>query len=169
MNFFGRLSYICTSLGPGVSVISVSTESSASQSYRSKLWFKGLIHISRRGKPYVSIISVSIGSVWRSHIRHPLYKYTNQFNWRLLSRFYRLKRFQRNEFEWSRIRNVSIHSIFINFHSFSIVFHRFKCVQRYKYEWTTLNGVERVIHSVISSTIFSWAVWDRSIVLWGLK
>ena len=43
--FFGRLSHICASSGRGVSVKSVSTVGFASQSYRSKLYFKRLTHI----------------------------------------------------------------------------------------------------------------------------
>ena len=65
----GRLSHICASLGQGVSVILVSTVSLASQSYHCKLWFKRLTHISLISTPRVSLISVSIGLVWRSHIR----------------------------------------------------------------------------------------------------
>ena len=69
----GRLSHKCASLGQGVSVILVSMISLASQSYHCKLWFKRLNHISLSSKPRVSLISVSFGSFWRSHIRHPLY------------------------------------------------------------------------------------------------
>jgi len=69
--FFGRLSHICASLGWGVSVISVSTVNFVSQSYRSKLWFKCLNHISINTKPRVSLIPISFGSFCRSHIRHP--------------------------------------------------------------------------------------------------
>ena len=69
--FLGRLSHICASLGQGVSVISVSTVSFVSHSYHSKLWFKRLNHISLKSRPRVSLISVSIELVWRSHIRHP--------------------------------------------------------------------------------------------------
>ena len=70
----GRLSHICASLGQGVSVILVSTIILASGSYHCKLWFKRLNHISLSGTPRVSLISVSFGSFWRSHIRHPLYQ-----------------------------------------------------------------------------------------------
>ena len=69
-NFFGRLSHICASLGRGVAVISVSTLSFASQSYRSKLCLKRLTHISFSSKPQVSLISVPFGSFCRTHIRH---------------------------------------------------------------------------------------------------
>ena len=68
---FGRLSHICASLGQGVSVISVSNVSLVSHSYHSKLWFKRLNHISLESRLHVSLISVSIGFVWRTHIRHP--------------------------------------------------------------------------------------------------
>ena len=44
-----------------------------SHSYRCKLWFKPLNHISFSSYPRVSLISVSIRSFCRSHIRHPLY------------------------------------------------------------------------------------------------
>ena len=70
-NFFGRLSRICASSGRGVSVISMSTVGFPSQSYRSKLCFKRLTHISLNGEPRVSLISVSIESFWRTHIRQP--------------------------------------------------------------------------------------------------
>jgi len=69
--FFGRLSHICASLDQGVSVILVWTVSLASQSYHCKLWFKRLNHISLITKPRVWFISVSLGSFWRIHIRHP--------------------------------------------------------------------------------------------------
>ena len=65
----GRLSHICARLG--VSVILVSTVSLASQSYHCKIWFKRLTYISISSTPRVSLISVSFGSFWRSHIRHP--------------------------------------------------------------------------------------------------
>ena len=67
----GRLSHICARLGQGVSVILVSMVSLVSHSYHCKLWFKRLTHISLISTPRVSLISVSIGLVWRSHIRHP--------------------------------------------------------------------------------------------------
>ena len=70
-NFFGRLSHICATLGQGVSIILLSTVILAYQSYHCKLWFKRLNHISLSSKPRVSLISVSFGSFWRSHIRHP--------------------------------------------------------------------------------------------------
>ena len=70
-NFFGCLSHICARLGQGVSVILVSTVSLASQSYHCKLWFKRLTHISLSSTHRVSLISVSFGSFWRSHIKHP--------------------------------------------------------------------------------------------------
>ena len=76
--FFGRLSHICARLGQGVSVILVSTVSLASQSYHCKLWFKRLTHISLSSTPRVSLISVSVGLVWRSHIRHPPIFYRNK-------------------------------------------------------------------------------------------
>ena len=71
LKIFGRLSHICASLGRGVSVISVSTVNFVSQSYRFKLWFKCLNHISINTKPRVSLIPISFGSFCRSHIRHP--------------------------------------------------------------------------------------------------
>ena len=69
-NFLGRLSHICASLSRGVEVISVSTLSFASQSYRSKLCFKLLTHISFSSKPQFLLISVPFGSFCRTHIRH---------------------------------------------------------------------------------------------------
>ena len=67
----GRLSHICASLGQGVAVISVSMVTLTSQSYRYKLFFKRLSHISIISTPRVSLISVSFGSFCRTHIRHP--------------------------------------------------------------------------------------------------
>ena len=55
----------------GVSVISMQVWIKASQSYHCKLWFNRLTHISLSSTPCVSLISVSIGLVMRSHIRHP--------------------------------------------------------------------------------------------------
>ena len=45
-NFLGRLSHTGASSGQGVSVISLSTVGFTSHSYRSKLWFMRLTHIS---------------------------------------------------------------------------------------------------------------------------
>ena len=78
---FGRLSHTCASSGRVVSVILMSTVGFTSQSYRSKLWFKRLNHISLNGKPRVSLISVSIGQVWRSHKWHPL---QDSFGWYIM-------------------------------------------------------------------------------------
>ena len=55
----------------GVYVLNVLIEDCVSQSYQSKLWFRRLTHISPNGGARVSLISVSIGSVWRTYIRHP--------------------------------------------------------------------------------------------------
>ena len=67
----GCRSHIGARSGRGVSVILVSTESLASQSYRCKMWFKCRNHISINGGASVALISVSIGSFCRTHIRHP--------------------------------------------------------------------------------------------------
>ena len=61
----------------GVSVLSVEVWVEMSYSYHSKSLFKvwtsnRSTHISLNGKPRVSLISVSIGSVLSSHIRDPL-------------------------------------------------------------------------------------------------
>ena len=84
-------SHICASSGRVVSVISVSTVSLVSKSYRCKIWFKRITPISLTGKPRVSLKSVPIESFWRSNIRHPLYQ-SNLGNHDFLSSMFRLPR-----------------------------------------------------------------------------
>ena len=85
-SFFGRLSHMCASSGRSVSVISVSTVSFASHSYRSKFWFKRLTHISFSSNHRVSLISVSFGSFCRSPIRHPPKVLTKIREWQVILR-----------------------------------------------------------------------------------
>ena len=63
-------SYLCKFGSRRLSHISVNGKM-ASQSYHCKIWFKRLTYISISSTPRVSLISVSIGSFRRSHIRHP--------------------------------------------------------------------------------------------------
>ena len=67
---FWRLSHICACLGQGALMSNVSF---ASRSFRSKLWFKRLNHISLNCTTRVPLISVSFRPFWRSHVSYPLY------------------------------------------------------------------------------------------------
>ena len=84
-------SYLCKFGSRRLSHISVNGKM-ASQSYHCKIWFKRLTYISISSTPRVSLISVSIGLVWRRHIRHPPISWLKMVTWQ----FYELDWFMEN-------------------------------------------------------------------------